>query len=108
MKSLILTFIMFAVVFTLLSFNVLDIVNTDFFSYSAKILFVLVIICALLFVGVPENKYTQQLQKILQFLRRKLRLKNADGQSTQNKSSNAAPKRTGRKSKNSNRKEKNV
>ncbi len=108
MKSLILTFIMFAVVFTLLSFNVLDIVSTGFFSYSAKISFVLVIICALLFVGVPENKYTRQLQKILQFLRRKLRLKNAAVQPKQSKSLNAAKKRTRRKTKNSNRKEENV
>ncbi len=108
MKSLILTFIMFAVVFTLLSFNVLDIVSTGFFSYSAKISFVLVIICALLFVGVPENKYTSRLQKILQFLRRKLRLKNVAVQPQQSKSLNTAKKRTRRKTKNSNRKEENV
>ena len=66
MKSVVITLLMFFVVFSLVSFNVLDIVDNSIFSYLVRIIFVLVLLSAVVFVGVPQNKYTALLQKFMQ------------------------------------------
>ena len=66
MKSVVITLLMFFVVFSLVSFNILDIVDNSTFSYLVRIIFVLVLLSAVVFVGVPQNKYTEPLQKFMQ------------------------------------------
>lgn len=66
MKSVVITLLMFFVVFSLVNFNVLNIVDNSIFSYLVRIIFVLVLLSAVLFVGVPQNKYTAPLQKFIQ------------------------------------------
>jgi len=53
MKSVLLSFIMFAVVFTALSFDVQDIVDTKIFKYGSRISLVLVLLAGAYFVGIP-------------------------------------------------------
>ena len=54
MKSVFVTLIIFAVVFGLLSLNVLDFINNDIFAYFSEISLLLVVICAAMFVGLPK------------------------------------------------------
>ncbi len=54
MKSVFVTLIIFAVVFGLLSLNVLDFISNDIFAYFSEISLLLVVICAAIFVGLPK------------------------------------------------------
>ncbi len=65
MKSIVITLLMFIVVFSLVSFNVLDILDNKIFSYSVRIIFLMVMFCAFIFVGIPQNKYTSRFSKLL-------------------------------------------
>ena len=54
MKSVVITFIIFAVVFALLQCNVLDFIGSTTFSFLSIGLFILVLGCGFIFVGVPH------------------------------------------------------
>lgn len=54
MKSVVITFIIFAVVFALLHYNVLDFIGNTTFSFLSIGLFILVLGCGFIFVGVPH------------------------------------------------------
>ncbi len=54
MKSVVITLIIFAVVFTLLHYNVLDFIGSTTFSYISTALFILVLGCGFIFVGIPH------------------------------------------------------
>ena len=54
MKSVVITFIIFAVVFALLHYNVLDFIGSTTFSFLSIGLFILVLGCGFIFVGVPH------------------------------------------------------
>ena len=54
MKSVVITFIIFAVVFALLYYNVLDFIGSTTFSFLSIGLFILVLGCGFIFVGVPH------------------------------------------------------
>lgn len=102
MKSIFLTVLMFIVVFSLVSFHALDIIGTSFFAYSAKIGFILVLLAGLLLVGVPQNKYTNFIVRISNFIKQKLHLK-------QNLAEQAKPQKKSRKRRSkTNRENKNV
>ena len=54
MKSVLLSFLMFIVVFTALKFNVLRIFDHHIIVYVSWTAFVIVIFCALHFIGAPK------------------------------------------------------
>lgn len=54
MKSVVITFIIFAVVFALLHYNVLDFIGSTTFSFLSIGLFILVLGCGFIFVGAPH------------------------------------------------------
>lgn len=54
MKSVLLSFLMFIVVFTALKFNVLRIFDHHIIVYVSWTAFVIVIFCALYFIGAPK------------------------------------------------------
>lgn len=54
MKSVFLSYVIFAVVFAILSTNVLDIFASNIFSYISGIALVLVLLCGIFFVGLPK------------------------------------------------------
>lgn len=56
MKSVILSFIIFAVVFTALSFNITDIFASRAFYYISRGSVVLVLLAGVIFVGLPGMK----------------------------------------------------
>ena len=69
MKSVVITFIIFAVVFALLHYNVLDFIGSTTFSFLSIGLFILVLGCGFIFVGVPHfntnnNTKTSKRKKI--------------------------------------------
>ena len=59
MKSIVITLLMFIVVFSLVSFNVLDILDNKIFSYSVRIIFLMVMFCAFIFVGINTHLVSQ-------------------------------------------------
>lgn len=54
MKSVVITLIIFAVVFTLLHYNVLDFIGSTTFSFLSIGLFIFVLGCGFIFVGAPH------------------------------------------------------
>lgn len=93
MKSVVITLLMFFVVFSLVSFNVLDIVDNSIFSYLVRIIFVLVLLSAVVFVGVLQNKYTAQLQKFMQRFQKVKAQPQAKKQKTAQKTKTTAKRR---------------
>lgn len=59
MKSVILSFLMFIVVFTALKFNVLRIFDHHIIVYVSLTAFIIVIFCALYFIGTPKWRDVQ-------------------------------------------------
>lgn len=93
MKSVVITLLMFFVVFSLVSFNVLNIVDNSIFSYLVRIIFVLVLLSAVVFVGVPQNKYTAPLQKFIHRFQKVKAKPQAKKQKTAQKSKSTAKRR---------------
>ena len=54
MKSVLMTFLMFFVVFASIQLGILDAINSGIFHLIVYIAFAVVIVCALYFVGLPK------------------------------------------------------
>ena len=65
MKSIILSFIIIALFFLLFTPSVQTVINTSFLHYFALIVFVMVVVCAIYFVGVPKINLKVLLEEIL-------------------------------------------
>ena len=54
MKSVLMTFLMFFVVFASIQMGILDVINSGLFHFIAYAAFAVVIGCAVYFVGIPK------------------------------------------------------
>ena len=59
MKSVVVTFLMFVVVFILLKFDALALIDNSIFRIGSFVLFCCVLGCAIYFVGIPDFKQLQ-------------------------------------------------
>lgn len=60
MRSLVLTLIIFAAICFLLSFNILDILMSNSFLYLSLSILAIVVLCAVIFIGVPRIQTTNK------------------------------------------------
>lgn len=60
MKSVLLTFLIFFIIFTLLKMNILDVISSGIFHFISYACILTVIGCGIFFIGLPSRSNSSQ------------------------------------------------